>query len=76
LRGGHPENNVFEPDLEEAFDMTDDAQENDLDKQDGEVLPSRELMSLISTDPTDGFAPVLEQRPPGETLPVEPRDTA
>jgi hypothetical protein len=66
------------------------ANQPDLEAEDGELLPAREVMSIISTDPSDGLGaaivppeegamppqPVVEDRNPGHTLPVEPRDAA
>ena len=67
--------------------MTDKTREpeagNDLEAQDGEILPAREVMSVISTDPTDtllpapegdySIDPVQEKGDEFATLPVEPR---
>ena len=62
--------------------MADDPKQDE--PGEGKVLPQRELMSLISTDPTDPMysalvppdepiaAPVDPEGPPDATLPVEP----
>ena len=66
----------------------DKAEDKELDDEQGKVLPLREMMSLISTDPADPMystlvpvdpsdpGPVSGQKPPLETLPVEPPDEA
>jgi hypothetical protein len=63
--------------------MADDEEPGD---EQGKVLPLREMMSLISTDPADQMystlvpvdpsdpGPASGQKPPLETLPVEPPD--
>lgn len=63
------------------------AEDKELESEGGKVLPLREMMSLISTDPADAMhstivppdasdpQPATEQRPPLATLPVEPPDT-
>jgi hypothetical protein len=65
--------------------MTDEPRETELEDQDGEVLPNREVMSVISTDPSDvlvvpgdemSIQPVQDPVDPEyRTLPVEPRGT-
>ena len=65
--------------------MTDEPRETKLEDQDGEVLPNREVMSVISTDPSDvlvvpgdemSIQPVQDPADSGRlTLPVEPRDS-
>lgn len=62
------------------------ADDKDLEGAQGKVLPLREMMSLISTDPADAMystlvpadasdaGPASEQKPPLATLPVQPPD--
>ena len=62
------------------------ADDKELADEQGKVLPIREMMSLISTDPGDPMystlvpvdpsdpGPASGQTPPEETLPVEPPD--
>jgi hypothetical protein len=57
--------------------MTDETRPTDLEAEDGEVLPNRELMSIVSTDPSDSLVPpdgfgIPVADPPDETRPVEP----
>ena len=64
--------------------MSDDPRTKEFETQDGEVLPNREVMSIISTDPGEVLLPPEdgevriqpypyeeESRNPGHTLPVE-----
>lgn len=37
--------------------MADEPRESDLETQDGELLPAREVMSVIATDPSDVLVP-------------------
>lgn len=64
--------------------MAHDATNDELDPGEGKVLPAREMMSLITTDPADpGMfvtpggpvdAPITGETPPLATLPVEGPD--
>lgn len=63
--------------------MTDDANRDDLEPEEGKVLPQREMMSLITPDPADpgllipgGPYETSVYQPPGDTLPVQGPDTA
>jgi hypothetical protein len=42
---------------------------DELETKDGEVLPNREVMSTISTDPTDAF---LIPSPPSDEMTIQP----
>jgi hypothetical protein len=50
--------------------------DDELETKDGEVLPNREVMSVISTDPSDVILPPEEMSiQPYEEEPLEPRHT-
>lgn len=53
--------------------MTDETTNEELDAEDSTMLPNREMMSLISTDPSDqlaGLSPTPDKGP----MPMEPAD--
>ena len=61
--------------------MNDEQRQRDFEAPDGEVLPAREVMSVISTDPSEAFfgspgdvsiQPIEEPGDEERTLPVEP----
>jgi hypothetical protein len=53
--------------------MTDDESRNDeLETQEGAPLPAREMMSLISADPTDPLGGIGGINPDTGTLPADP----
>ena len=66
--------------------MSEEPHNNEFEAEDGELLPDREVMSIVTTDPTDviippgepdySIQPVEDPRdPPNRTLPVEPPGT-
>lgn len=67
--------------------VTEMADDKELEDEGGKILPLRQMMSLISTDPADAMhstivppgasdpQPVSGEGPPLATLPVEPPDT-
>jgi hypothetical protein len=65
--------------------MADETTKDELEPGEGKVLPQREMMSLISTDPADPMyssltpsggtvAPPVDPNPPMHILPVEGAD--
>ena len=67
--------------------MADEPKQDEREDAEGEVLPKRELMSVIGTDPADSMYSALlpadapvggpgeAEGPPHATLPVEPPET-